>query len=145
MWIVKVALNRPYTFIVVALLILLASPVMILRTPTDIFPTLLLDSGVLCSWLSEKRNSFLRLLKNKGFKKESMTKVGLYTISTSTTLESNKSLIPKTGGLSLLHGASTSFAFPSASTTCSALALDDLWLAFMASNHIRFVTLHLIG
>ena len=38
MWIVRVALNRPYTFIVLALLILLASPVMILRTPTDIFP-----------------------------------------------------------------------------------------------------------
>jgi hypothetical protein len=30
-------------------------------------------------------------LKNKGFKKESMTKVGLYAISKSTTLESNKS------------------------------------------------------
>jgi hypothetical protein len=42
--------------------------------------------------LSEKRNSFLRLLKNKGFKEESMTKVGLYAIGTSTTLESNKSL-----------------------------------------------------
>jgi hypothetical protein len=41
--------------------------------------------------LSEKRNAFLRLLKNKGFKKESMTKVGLYAISKSTTLESNKS------------------------------------------------------
>jgi hypothetical protein len=41
--------------------------------------------------LSEKRHSFLRPLKNKGFKKESMTKVGLYAISTSTTLESNKS------------------------------------------------------
>jgi hypothetical protein len=41
--------------------------------------------------LSEKRNSFLRPLKNKGFKKESMTKVGLYAISKSTTLESNKS------------------------------------------------------
>jgi hypothetical protein len=41
--------------------------------------------------LPEKCNSFLRLLKNKGFKKESMTKVGLYTIGTSTTLESNKS------------------------------------------------------
>jgi CzcA family heavy metal efflux pump len=38
MWIVKVALNRPYTFIVLALLILLAAPVVILRTPTDIFP-----------------------------------------------------------------------------------------------------------
>src|SRR5690349_21330129 len=40
MWIVKVALNRPYTFIVLALLILLASPVMILRTPSDIFPNI---------------------------------------------------------------------------------------------------------
>ena len=40
MWIVRVALNRPYTFIVLALLILLASPVMILRTPTDIFPNI---------------------------------------------------------------------------------------------------------
>jgi CzcA family heavy metal efflux pump len=38
MWIVKVALNRPYTFIVLAVLILLAAPVVILRTPTDIFP-----------------------------------------------------------------------------------------------------------
>ena len=42
--------------------------------------------------LSEKNNSFLRLLKNKGFKEESMTKVGLYAIGKSTTLESNKSL-----------------------------------------------------
>ncbi len=38
MWIVRLALNRPYTFIVLALLILLASPVVISRTPTDIFP-----------------------------------------------------------------------------------------------------------
>ena len=40
MWIVKVALNRPYTFIVLALLILLISPLVILRTPTDIFPNI---------------------------------------------------------------------------------------------------------
>ena len=40
MWIVKLALNRPYTFIVLALLILLLSPVIILRTPTDIFPNI---------------------------------------------------------------------------------------------------------
>jgi len=40
MWIVRVALDRPYTFIVLALLILLASPVLILRTPTDIFPNI---------------------------------------------------------------------------------------------------------
>ncbi len=38
MWIVRLALNRPYTFVVVALMILLVSPVVILRTPTDIFP-----------------------------------------------------------------------------------------------------------
>jgi len=41
--------------------------------------------------LSEKCNSLLRLLKNKGFKEESMTKVGVYALDTSTTLESNKS------------------------------------------------------
>jgi multidrug efflux pump subunit AcrB len=40
MWIVKIALNRPYTFIVLALLILIMSPVIILRTPTDIFPNI---------------------------------------------------------------------------------------------------------
>ena len=38
MWIVRVAHNRPYTFVVLVLLILLARPVVILRTPTDIFP-----------------------------------------------------------------------------------------------------------
>ncbi len=40
MWIVKLALDRPYTFIVMALLILIISPVVILRTPTDIFPNI---------------------------------------------------------------------------------------------------------
>jgi multidrug efflux pump subunit AcrB len=40
MWIVRTALNRPYTFIVLALLILLVSPLVILRTPTDIFPNI---------------------------------------------------------------------------------------------------------
>jgi multidrug efflux pump subunit AcrB len=37
-WIVNIALKRPYTFIVMALLILLVSPLVIMRTPTDIFP-----------------------------------------------------------------------------------------------------------
>ena len=32
--------SRPYTFIVLALLILLVSPIVILRTPTDIFPNI---------------------------------------------------------------------------------------------------------
>jgi multidrug efflux pump subunit AcrB len=40
MWIVKVALSRPYTFIVLAILILIAAPVVILSTPTDIFPNI---------------------------------------------------------------------------------------------------------
>ena len=38
MWIVNIALKRPYTFIVMALLILIISPLVIQRTPTDIFP-----------------------------------------------------------------------------------------------------------
>jgi CzcA family heavy metal efflux pump len=38
MWIVRLALQRPYTFIVMALLILILSPIVILRTPVDIFP-----------------------------------------------------------------------------------------------------------
>src|SRR6266446_2180181 len=40
MWIVRIALDRPYTFVVLALLILIASPVVIARTPTDIFPAI---------------------------------------------------------------------------------------------------------
>ena len=58
-----------------------------------VFPyTFLLDSGgSYTPALSEKRNSFLRLLKKKGCKEERMTKVGLYAIGSSTTLESNKS------------------------------------------------------
>ncbi len=38
MWIVALALRRPYTFVVMALLILILTPVVVLRTPTDIFP-----------------------------------------------------------------------------------------------------------
>ena len=38
MWIVRIALERPYTFVVLALLILILTPVVISRTPTDIFP-----------------------------------------------------------------------------------------------------------
>ena len=38
MWIVRLALSRPYTFIVMALVIILMSPVVLLRTPVDIFP-----------------------------------------------------------------------------------------------------------
>src|ERR1700732_5340686 len=38
MWIVRLALARPYTFIVMALVIVLLTPVVLLRTPIDIFP-----------------------------------------------------------------------------------------------------------
>jgi CzcA family heavy metal efflux pump len=40
MWIVSLALRRPYTFVVMALLILILSPIVIYRTPTDIFPNI---------------------------------------------------------------------------------------------------------
>ena len=40
MWIVQLALRRPYTFIVLALLILIIGPLTMLRTPTDIFPSI---------------------------------------------------------------------------------------------------------
>jgi CzcA family heavy metal efflux pump len=38
MWIVALALRRPYTFIVMALVIIILTPITVLRTPTDIFP-----------------------------------------------------------------------------------------------------------
>lgn len=38
MWIVELALRRPYTFIVLAIIILLATPLAILRTPVDVLP-----------------------------------------------------------------------------------------------------------
>src|SRR5258705_7369795 len=40
MWIVRIALKRPYTFVVLALLILMVGPLTIARTPTDIFPNI---------------------------------------------------------------------------------------------------------
>ena len=40
MWIVRLALRRPYTFVVMALLILILGPIAIYTTPTDIFPNI---------------------------------------------------------------------------------------------------------
>jgi len=40
MWIVRLALRRPYTFVVAALLLLLLTPFVITKTPTDIFPAI---------------------------------------------------------------------------------------------------------
>jgi len=40
MWIVRLALRRPYTFVVLSLLLFILGPVVILRTPVDIFPNI---------------------------------------------------------------------------------------------------------
>ncbi len=40
MWIVRIALQRPYTFVVLALLILIFGTLAAVRTPTDIFPNI---------------------------------------------------------------------------------------------------------
>src|ERR1700723_3698974 len=40
MWIVRLALRRPYTFVVMAVLILIMGSLAIVRTPTDIFPNI---------------------------------------------------------------------------------------------------------
>jgi multidrug efflux pump subunit AcrB len=40
MWIVALALRRPYTFVVCAIILVLLTPLVILRTPTDIFPNI---------------------------------------------------------------------------------------------------------
>ena len=40
MWIVRLALRRPYTFIVLSLMLLILAPVVISRTPIDIFPNI---------------------------------------------------------------------------------------------------------
>src|SRR5258705_10379349 len=38
MWIVRLALRRPYTFVVMSILIVILGSLAIVRTPTDIFP-----------------------------------------------------------------------------------------------------------
>ena len=40
MWIVRLALRRPYTFAVLALLLLIIGPLSIINTPVDIFPNI---------------------------------------------------------------------------------------------------------
>ncbi len=40
MWIVLLALRRPYTFVVAALLLIILTPFILSRTPTDIFPAI---------------------------------------------------------------------------------------------------------
>src|SRR5580658_10373808 len=40
MWIVRLALKRPYTFVVLSLLLFVIGPVAMMRTPVDIFPNI---------------------------------------------------------------------------------------------------------
>ncbi len=40
MWIVRLALRRPYTFVVMSILIVIMGTLAIFRTPTDIFPNI---------------------------------------------------------------------------------------------------------
>ncbi|WP_306715491.1 efflux RND transporter permease subunit [Burkholderia dolosa] len=40
MWIVHLALRRPYTFIVMAIMIVLATPLALMRTPVDVLPSI---------------------------------------------------------------------------------------------------------
>lgn len=40
MWIVRLALRRPYTFAVLALLLMILGPIAVINTPTDIFPNI---------------------------------------------------------------------------------------------------------
>ena len=77
--------------------------VTMLRQATPSYVPLNLVSGPVAingrsSWIpgsyapawAEKHNSFVKLFKKKGFKEESMTKVGLYAIGTSTTLNASR-------------------------------------------------------
>jgi CzcA family heavy metal efflux pump len=48
MWIVRVALRRPYTFIVAALVIVLMTPIVLQRTPTDVFPNIDIPVASVC-------------------------------------------------------------------------------------------------
>ena len=51
MWIVRLALNRPYTFIVMAMLIAILGVMTILTTPTDVFPYINIPvAGVIWSY-----------------------------------------------------------------------------------------------
>jgi multidrug efflux pump subunit AcrB len=51
MWIVQIALRRPYTFVVLAILILVMGGAAIFLTPTDIFPNIDIPVvSIICSY-----------------------------------------------------------------------------------------------
>jgi hypothetical protein len=85
--------------------------------------------------LPKNRNSFLRLLKNKGCKEERRTKVGLYAIDKSTTLESNKSLFRDCSPVLCVM-------FLSRSSTLATRLPDLIPPAWPASEHTSAAQLH---
>src|SRR5580692_8386657 len=48
MWIVRIALRRPYTFIVATLVLVLMAPIILQRTPTDVFPNIDIPIAAVC-------------------------------------------------------------------------------------------------
>jgi hypothetical protein len=62
MWIVQLALRRPYTFVVAALVLLLLTPLTLQRTPTDAAGVLLtvLKSGAASTNGALLQTAFLR-------------------------------------------------------------------------------------
>ena len=48
MWIVRLALRRPYTFIVMAIVIMILGALSIIRTPKDIFPNINIPVVTFC-------------------------------------------------------------------------------------------------
>ena len=57
MWIVKLALKRPYTFVVLAILIFIFGGLAIVRTPTDIFPNMTFSSSALSGTITDAHSS----------------------------------------------------------------------------------------
>ena len=55
MWIVRLALRRPYTFVVFAILLLILGPLSVLNTPTDIFPNIDIPSSALSGSTPDSR------------------------------------------------------------------------------------------
>ena len=71
MWIVRLALRRPYTFVVMSVLIVVLGILSIVRTPKDIFPDIDIPEAyqvvVECRDEEEQRELFERL-RSEGLK-----------------------------------------------------------------------------
>jgi Cu/Ag efflux pump CusA len=79
MWIVKLALNRPYTFIVAAILIIILGSTSIATTPTDVFPNIDIPvitviwnySGLPAKEMEQRITSFSEFANADGKRRES--------------------------------------------------------------------------